>query len=106
DIALRPLADRGHHVPDEGRLALLGDPRLEVVGGHHAVEAGPLRGHRQLDDLLRAELLEHRGIADLRGGHRDQSSRWSWTPSMAIRYVTRGWARKEAISASSGPSGW
>ena len=56
---------RRQHVPDERRLALLRDPRLEVVGGHDAAEPVLLGERGVVDDLLRPELLEHRRIADL-----------------------------------------
>ena len=64
DIAARPLRGGGHERPDEGRVALLGDPRLDVIGGHEAVEAGRLGRLAEPQQLLRRELLEHRGVAD------------------------------------------
>ena len=35
-----------------------------------------------------------------------QPSRWSWTPVIRTRNVTRGWMRNVAIDSSVGPSGW
>ena len=66
EVAGGLLAEGAEHIPDEGCLTLLRDPGLEVVGGHGACEAVLLGFGRQLEDLGRVELLQHRGVADLR----------------------------------------
>ena len=63
-IALGAFTQRGQHVPDEGALALLGHPGLEMVGSHDAVKAFFLRIGREADGFGRMELLEHGRIAD------------------------------------------
>ena len=57
------------HLPYERGLALARDPRLEVVGGHDAREAGRIGPGAEIQDLGRPELLEHCRVADLRLGH-------------------------------------
>ena len=94
---------RGHDVPDERRLALLGDPRLEVVGRHDAREAVLLGERRVLDDLLRPELLEHRRVADLGLGHRQSIS--IWVRSGSTRKLIRCWVRNRTIDAAASSGG-
>ena len=64
DVALGALRRGRHERPHERGVALLGHPRLEVVGGHDAREAGLFGGDAVVDQLGRVELLEHRGIPD------------------------------------------
>ena len=65
NVTLRLLCKEGHDVPDERSVPLFWHPRLEVIGGHDAAHAGAFSGNREVNDLLRPELLEHRRVADL-----------------------------------------
>ncbi len=63
----RPLAEGAHEAPGVRGLALLGRPRVEVLGDHEAgLEPGLLGLGAPVEQLGRVELLEHRRVADLR----------------------------------------
>ena len=64
EIAAGSLSDRAEHAPHERRLALRGDPRLEVVARHHPREAVRFGERAERDGLCRREPLEHGGVAD------------------------------------------
>ena len=67
--SLSASPERTQDVPDESRLPLLRDPRLEVISRHHSTEPVPLRGLAQGDHLLRRELLQRRGVPDFGLAH-------------------------------------
>jgi hypothetical protein len=64
DVAVRSFTQCRENFPDEGRLPLLGNPGLEMVGGHHSGEAFGLGIGGERHSLGRMELFKHGGIAD------------------------------------------
>src|SRR5205814_892214 len=66
-VSARAFGRRRHEGPDEAGLTLLGDPGLDVICRHDAGETGRLRLYAETEQVLRMELLQHRGITDL--GH-------------------------------------
>ena len=66
EVACGALAECAQDIPDEGCLTLLRDPGLEVVGGHDAGKPCCFCCRGELEDLGGVELLQHRGVADLR----------------------------------------
>jgi hypothetical protein len=64
------VRDGAEHAPDVRRVALLGQPRGEVVAGHLEVEAGLLGRDGVLHQLARPALLGHQGVAEV--GHAPQ----------------------------------
>ena len=111
------LAERGQDVPDEASLALLRDPRLEVVGGHDAGEALALGVRAEVDRLGRVELLQHGGVADLErtrhvshGNEERGRLRWSSHPvaTRLLRFLANGislWAMDASERALHQPTG-
>ena len=64
------LSERPHERPGEGGIALLWGPWLEMLADHEAGrEAGGLCPWAPVEQIGWMELLEHRGVTDLRHGN-------------------------------------
>ena len=108
--AARHLRPAGEHRPAlEDRALPRPDDRVEVVPRPEARGArllgadGGVAQRRPVGGLRPQEEpdLDRRA----RSAARQSSSRWSWTPVIRTRNVTRGWRRNSAIDDSVGPLG-
>src|SRR5579859_2430406 len=108
EIAPGPLPHGGQHVPHERRVSLRRHPRLEMVGRHDPPESCRLGCDRIFGHLDRAELLEHRGVTDVRQAHACPPGSGITTPvdshSASMKAVNA--AQVEALRALLAPSGW
>ena len=82
------FGDRTEHRPHEGGVALLVEPRVEVVGDRHEVEAVALGLAGELDQTARGVLLAGQGQSELRRGHRPRRCP-SWEQPCFRRRVRR-----------------
>jgi hypothetical protein len=96
-IAPGALANGGQDVPDEGRLALLGHPGLEMVGSHGAVKAPLLGIFGQFHAIARMELLEHHRIADQPFGSGFENGHRRDSPWLCDQSITKDKGATEGI---------